>query len=212
MYQLLGIANYEDRFVIPTAHEEMKQEDPYAFQGQNGFAFGNTSAPGGASGDFSLFPTRRTSSVTPMEYMPRPKRNTTPSAMSSMTTKAVIGNTALAIDPTPEPAEVETPAPTLVEEPSASAVPASEEADDLKKIEGIGPKIEEVLKNNGITTFAALAAASPDAIKEMLTEAGPQFNRANPTTWPEQAAMAAKGEWDALKKWQDELDGGRPTE
>ena len=212
MYQLLGIANYEDRFVIPTAHEEMKQEDPYAFQGQNGIAFGNTSAPGGSSGDFSLFPTRRTSSVTPMEYMPRPKRNTTPSAMSSMTTKAVIGNTALAIDPTPEPAEVETPTPTLVEEPSASAAPASEEADDLKKIEGIGPKIEEVLKSNGITTFAALAAASPDALKEMLTEAGPQFNRANPATWPEQAAMAAKGEWDALEKWQDELDGGRPTE
>ncbi len=46
MYQMLGIANYGDRFVIPTAHEELVQEDPYAFQGQNGFGPGNTSSQG----------------------------------------------------------------------------------------------------------------------------------------------------------------------
>ena len=32
---------------------------------------------------------------------------------------------------------------------------------------------------------------------------------ADPTTWPKQAKMAAAGDWDALKKWQDELDGGK---
>ncbi len=30
-----------------------------------------------------------------------------------------------------------------------------------------------------------------------------------PGTWPEQAKMAAEGKWDELKKWQDELNGGK---
>jgi large subunit ribosomal protein L21 len=31
----------------------------------------------------------------------------------------------------------------------------------------------------------------------------------DPETWPKQAGMAASGDWDGLKKWQDELDGGK---
>ena len=66
MYQLLGIANYEDRFVIPTAHEEMVQEDPYAFQGQNGFTPGNMSSHGSNAGEkLTLFPTPRKRTYTP---------------------------------------------------------------------------------------------------------------------------------------------------
>ncbi len=87
--------------------------------------------------------------------------------------------------------------------------PAADKADDLTRIEGIGPKISEILINNGVTSFAKLAAMDAEAIKEMLVAAGTQYNRADPTTWPKQADYAAKGEWDALKKWQDELDGGR---
>jgi nitrate reductase beta subunit len=64
MYRLLGIANYEDRFVVPTSHEEMRHEDPYAFQGQNGFSPGNTSGQGGEG--FSLFPAQRKKAVTSM--------------------------------------------------------------------------------------------------------------------------------------------------
>ncbi len=86
---------------------------------------------------------------------------------------------------------------------------AAESGDDLTKIEGIGPKISEILVNNGVDTFAKLAEMEAGAIKEMLVEAGPQYNRADPGTWPEQAGYAAKGEWEALKKWQDELEGGR---
>jgi nitrate reductase beta subunit len=74
MYQMLGIANYEDRFVIPTAHEEMTQEDPYAFQGQNGFSLGNTTSPGGEGGKgFTLFPTPRKRTYTPQGIQPRKK-------------------------------------------------------------------------------------------------------------------------------------------
>ncbi len=205
MYRYLGIANYEDRFVIPTAHEEMKQEDPYAFQGQNGFSIGNTSSQGNSK-EFSLFPTRRTSSVTPMQYMPRPKKTSAPVAVASSAATAVAGNTALA---EPAPVEVEETVPVAEVAPKP-ATAVSGEGDDLKKIEGIGPKISEILNNNGISTFAELAAMAPDAIKDILVEAGPQYNRADPSTWPDQAALAAKGDWDALQKWQDELDGGRP--
>ncbi len=75
MYQMLGIANYEDRFVIPTSHEEMMQEDPYAFQGQNGFSPGNISAQAaaGSGKGFTLFPTPRKKTVTPQGIQPRKK-------------------------------------------------------------------------------------------------------------------------------------------
>ena len=81
--------------------------------------------------------------------------------------------------------------------------------DNLKKIEGIGPKIEKLLKARGIETFQALADAKLAVLKDVLTEAGSRFKMHDPTTWPEQAALAAAGKWDALEKLQDELDGGK---
>ena len=79
-------------------------------------------------------------------------------------------------------------------------------ADDLKKIEGIGPKIAETLVAAGIVSFADLAKAKPAAISEIIADV-----RGNhvPETWPAQAQMAADGKWDELKAWQDELDGGK---
>lgn len=75
MYKMLGIANYEDRFVVPTSNEELRQEDPYAFQGQNGFSAGNTSSHGyDASGSgFTLFPSSRKKTVIPISIVP-PKK------------------------------------------------------------------------------------------------------------------------------------------
>ena len=57
MYRYLAIANYEDRFVIPTGHEELRMDDAYGFQGQNGFTFGNDSSRGISK--ITLFPSRR---------------------------------------------------------------------------------------------------------------------------------------------------------
>ena len=68
MYRLLAIANYEDRFVIPTGHAEVSLEDFYGFQGQNGFTFGNDSSPG-ISGK-TLFPERRKETVESCEPAP----------------------------------------------------------------------------------------------------------------------------------------------
>ncbi len=71
MYQLLAIANYEDRFVIPTAPEYRAHEDIYAFQGQVGFAFGNESCSVSAyEHGFSLFPEKRKGFTQPLRFTP----------------------------------------------------------------------------------------------------------------------------------------------
>lgn len=82
---------------------------------------------------------------------------------------------------------------------------ASSKGDDLKKIEGIGPKIAETLNNAGISTFAELAKTDAAKISEIIADV-----RGNHVTdtWPKQAELAADGKWDELQKWQDELDGG----
>ncbi len=109
-------------------------------------------------------------------------------------------------------------APKKVEAPVAEkAAPKAKKAtkakadgdDDFKKIEGIGPKISELLKNAGIPTFDDLAKTDVEKIKGILAEAGSRYKMHDPTTWSKQAELAAKGDWDALKKWQDELDGGK---
>ena len=100
--------------------------------------------------------------------------------------------------------------PVAETEAPKEETPAKEEApaaDDLTKIEGIGPKIAETFTAAGIATFAALAAADVEKLNSILADASLASH--DPTTWPAQAKMAAAGEWDKLKTWQDELDGGK---
>ena len=85
---------------------------------------------------------------------------------------------------------------------------ANNQVDDLTKVEGIGPKIAEALQAAGVKTFAQLASKSSVEIKDIIVAANSRFANANPGTWPAQAKLAAEGNWDTLKKWQDELDGG----
>jgi small subunit ribosomal protein S6 len=84
-----------------------------------------------------------------------------------------------------------------------------QQPDNLKRIEGIGPKIAEVLKAAGIASFSKLASMKPEEVKDVLIAAGDRFSFQDPTTWPAQADLAAKGDWDKLKKWQEELKGGK---
>lgn len=81
--------------------------------------------------------------------------------------------------------------------------------DDLKKIEGIGPKISEILNNAGIYTFSNLSQTPVDRLKSILADAGNRYKLHNPQTWPQQAALAAADAWEELKALQDQLDGGR---
>jgi DNA-directed RNA polymerase subunit beta' len=81
-------------------------------------------------------------------------------------------------------------------------------SDDLTKIEGIGPQVAGLLNSVGLESFQQLAQTTPDQIKEVLDHAGGIMATMNPSTWPDQAQLAAAGEWDKLKEWQDALDGG----
>jgi len=96
------------------------------------------------------------------------------------------------------------------EKKAAKAAPKPKvevEADDLVKIEGIGPKVAKTLIAAGITTFAKLAESNAGDIQGILTEAG--LKMMNPETWIDQAKLAAAGDWKALEKLQAKLVGGR---
>ncbi|NLE75163.1 MAG: DUF4332 domain-containing protein [Chloroflexi bacterium] len=81
---------------------------------------------------------------------------------------------------------------------------------DLTFLEGIGPKIASLLRAAGVTTFAQLAETAPARLLEILEAADPRLARlADPTTWPEQAALAAAGRWADLEALTDKLKGGR---
>ncbi|MEN8213166.1 MAG: hypothetical protein ABFR19_02285 [Pseudomonadota bacterium] len=80
--------------------------------------------------------------------------------------------------------------------------------DDFTVIEGIGPKINDLIHNGGIHSYSELAVAGAAAIQNILDAAGPNYRFARPATWPTQAELAAGNQWEALKAWQDELDGG----
>ena len=99
--------------------------------------------------------------------------------------------------------------------PAAEATEAKAETaqgDDLTIVEGIGPKIAEVLAAAGIATYAELAKTDAEKVKEILTEAGSNFNTADPTTWAEQAQLAADGKFEELEKLKAELDGGKKVD
>jgi predicted flap endonuclease-1-like 5' DNA nuclease len=84
----------------------------------------------------------------------------------------------------------------------------SSDPGDLKIIEGIGPKIEKLLKDANIGTWQELADAEVSRLEEILEAAGNKFKLAKPGTWPQQAALAAAGQWSELKDLQDRLQGG----
>jgi len=121
------------------------------------------------------------------------------------------------------PAKVETPSPageaalplahelTLIQTDTvareAAGEPAALPADDLTVVVGIGPKIAGMLRAGGITTYAELAAADANRLRDILLAA--RLWMVDPCTWPEQAGLAAAGNWHALKVLQGQLVGGR---
>ena len=80
--------------------------------------------------------------------------------------------------------------------------------DDFTAIEGIGPKISELIHADGIKTFAELSEVEPSRLQTILDKAGANFQMAKPGTWPDQSHLACNNRWSALKALQDVLDGG----
>ncbi len=84
--------------------------------------------------------------------------------------------------------------------------------DDLKVVEGIGPKIEGLLNDAGIHTWADLAGAPTEKVQGILDEAGPRYNMHDPATWAAQAKLAHEAKWEELETLQDELKGGKKVD
>ncbi|MBE7554462.1 MAG: DUF4332 domain-containing protein [Anaerolineales bacterium] len=103
----------------------------------------------------------------------------------------------------PVEAQAESRPPVQAQAPTAP--------DDLKVIEGIGPRIAALLQSAGITTFAQLAQTEVSRLEQLLVEANLR-RLADPATWPEQARLAAAGDWEAFKALTDQLKGGRRVE
>ena len=80
---------------------------------------------------------------------------------------------------------------------------------DLKIVEGIGPKIEELYHAAGITTWQAMSETSVEKLQAVIDAAGERFSIHEAGTWAKQAELAYQGKWQELKDWQDQLDGGK---
>jgi large subunit ribosomal protein L27 len=131
---------------------------------------------------------------------------TTTRTIVSPTTETVAAATTVVTETVVAPV-----AATIVTETVAAVETSTStiQGDDLKKIEGIGPKIEQLFYEAGITTFVQLSETSTARMEEILAAAGPRYATHNPMTWGHQASLAADGEWDELKELQDRLNGGR---
>ncbi|MEQ1747422.1 MAG: hypothetical protein ABMA02_18470 [Saprospiraceae bacterium] len=110
----------------------------------------------------------------------------------------------------PAPKAEAEPKKMITEEPAPVVVAVTGgPRDDLKIVEGIGPKIEQLLFNAGITTYGQLAATSVQQLKDILVSAGPRYSMHDPGTWSAQALLAANGEWENLTAYQDFLNAGK---
>lgn len=81
--------------------------------------------------------------------------------------------------------------------------------DDLKVVEGIGPKISGMFIDAGIKTWKALSESTVAECQKVLDGGGDRYKIHDPASWPMQAKMAYEGKWKELSKWQDEHDHGK---
>lgn len=94
-------------------------------------------------------------------------------------------------------------------EPKATAKKSTKKGDDLTLIEGIGPKVAEIFAGAGINSFADLAKKSKEELEAILDPNGAVYAAMDPTTWPQQAQLAADGKFDELETLKGQLKGGR---
>ena len=89
----------------------------------------------------------------------------------------------------PEPAPLA--APTAAQKAPA---PAPTQGDDLRMIKGLGPKIATILNEQGITTFAQIAAWTDEDVARVDESLGKFAGRITRDQWVEQAKMLESGD------------------
>ncbi|MFI4970816.1 MAG: hypothetical protein ACHP7D_11475 [Lysobacterales bacterium] len=101
------------------------------------------------------------------------------------------------------------PPPRVVDVGAARAAGFNlKHADDLTIIEGIGPKIDELFRANGVSSFAQVSRLGIGEMQAILDNGGAHFKLANPGSWAQQALLASENRWSELKRLQDELISG----
>jgi predicted flap endonuclease-1-like 5' DNA nuclease len=134
-------------------------------------------------------------------------------AVEALGGEEVVADYELEVAETPEAAPEAGAAP--VEEVAAVAAvaavaPAEARADDLTQLVGIGPKAAAALAAAGVTTFAALAELNEPQVRRALHDSD-MTPPANVGTWPMQASLAAKGDWQGLMKYNNRAAASRPA-
>ena len=81
--------------------------------------------------------------------------------------------------------------------------------DDLKIVEGIGPKIEGLFHNYNIKTWKDLSNVTVSKCREVLDSGGEKYRLHDPASWPMQARMCYEGKWKDLYRWQEEHKHGK---
>jgi predicted flap endonuclease-1-like 5' DNA nuclease len=100
--------------------------------------------------------------------------------------------------------------PNLIEGSRSLGVPV--EYNDFTLVEGIGPRIAQLLQERGLTTWWALANADVELLRSVLAEAGPKFQIHDPRAWPQQARLLANGQWDKFATLAAALRHGHPSQ
>lgn len=147
--------------------------------------------PAATGGDATARPFAAASTAAPSSGTAPTTGATAPASTSAATAAATVGATAFDA------------------EAASAAFGKKVRQDDLKLVEGIGPKIEELLHADGIRTWRALADAPVGRLDDILRRAGDRFAMHDPATWPRQAALAAEGKFAELAELQERLSGGR---
>lgn len=95
--------------------------------------------------------------------------------------------------------------PTTSNDTSVSSTIAASGQDDLTRLKGIGPRLEQVMHEAGINTYTQLMNMNGKALAAALEPSGILFSRAIVDSWPIQAKLAAEGKWDELRKYKSTL-------
>jgi large subunit ribosomal protein L27 len=152
---------------------------------------------------------RKAKPAAPKKPVEKPAAETAPAKEEVKETPAAAAPKAPKAAASPAPKAEEKPAKTGKSEKITLPSGKKFKVDDLKLVEGIGPKIEGLLKEAGINTWAELATADLEKIQKVLDDAGPRYRMHDPATWAKQASLAAEGKWQELGEYQDHLKGGK---
>jgi cell division initiation protein len=109
-----------------------------------------------------------------------------------------------------EEEEEETPGISFSSAVNKIAIESNEKDNtNLELIDGIDPKIKDVLNNAHIVSFRDLATTPIYRIKDILDAAGSQFSSLDPSSWVEQALLIESGQFEQLEKLKKFLQAER---